>query len=403
MLSYKYTARDTKSNTVTRDSISVNSEKEAVRILIAQGLSIIDIKEERDAWWSPADKVPVKQRIIFTRQLSALINAGLPIRQSLRTVADQATSKRLKSIIQVIVSDVESGKSLAQAFARWPKVFNQIYVTIVAAGEVAGTLDKSLARLADQQDKDAEIIGKIKGAMIYPAIVIVVIIGVVIFLLMTVMPQVKQLYDDLGEELPFLTQVMVSLADFIQQFWWLILVVLAVGVFFWLRFIQTAGGRTFWDRMKLNLPMFKDLIIKIYTTRFCRTMEILLASGVHMMEALEISSRAVNNTVLEREIMRDSERVKGGRPLSEALKHEDKEGYIPVFVPQMVSIGEKTGKIDEMLGKTATYYENEVDAAIKAMQQMIEPILMVLLAFVAGIMIVAVLMPIYNLSSRTSI
>jgi type IV pilus assembly protein PilC len=403
MLTYKYTVRDTKSNAIIKDTLSAASEKEAVKILITQGFSVISVKEDRDSWWAPSDKIPVKQRIIFTRQLSALVNSGLPIRQSLRTIEEQASSKRLKRVIQIIISDVESGKSLAQAFARWPKVFSQIYVAIVAAGEVAGTLDRSLARLADQQDKDAEIISKVKGAMVYPAIVVFVIVAVVIFLLMTVMPQVKQLYVDLGEELPFLTQVLVSMADFIAVFWWLIAIFVGIGVFFWLRFIKTAKGRFFWDKMKLNLPLFKDLIIKMYAARFCRTMEILLASGVHMLEAMEISSRSINNTVLEREIIRDSERVKGGKPLSVALRHEEGEGYIPLFVPQMVSIGEKSGKIDEMLAKTATYYENEVDAAIKALQQMIEPVLMVLLAFVAGIMIIAVLVPIYNLSGRTSI
>ncbi|MDR1300728.1 MAG: type II secretion system F family protein, partial [Candidatus Nomurabacteria bacterium] len=260
MLSYRYIARDTKDNKVIKDTISASSEKEAANLLLSQGLSVIEVKEDRDNWWLPADRVSAKQRIIFTRQLSTLINAGLPVGQSLRTIEEQTSSKNLKRIIQFVIADVESGKTLSQSFARWPKVFNQIYVAIVAAGEMAGTLDRSLLRLADQQDKDAEIISKVKGALVYPAIVIVVIIGVIIFLLMTVMPQVKQLYEDLGEQLPFLTQVLVDIADFIGKFWWLLLILAGIGVFLWLRFIKTDRGRSFWDHLKLNLPLFKDLL-----------------------------------------------------------------------------------------------------------------------------------------------
>lgn len=402
MQTYKYSARNKINNEVVKDVIVAANERDARKVLIEGGLSVIDISKAADEL-IPKDKVATKEKIVFTRQLSALINAGLPTGQALRSIGDQLSSPAMKNIVKAILIDIEGGRSLSQAMSRWPKVFNKIYLSIVAAGEVSGTLDKSLLRLADQQDKDAEILAKVKGALIYPAIVVVVIIGVVLFLLFTVMPQVEQLYRDLKEELPPMTQIIVGLTDFLMNYWWLVLAVLVLGIYFFMSFVRTERGKMFWDGLKLKIPVVKALLTKLYMVRFCRTMEILLMSGVHMLEAVEISASSIGNMVVEKEIMEGRRLVKSGKALSEALARKKGNGYVPSFVPQMVAIGEKSGKIDEMLGKTAVYYENEVDASIRALQQMIEPLLMIMLALVAGVMILAVLLPVYNLSSRTSI
>jgi type IV pilus assembly protein PilC len=337
--------------------------------------------------------------VIFTRQLATLINAGLPLSQSLATVEEQTTNKALKRVVGGIIADVEGGSSMANAFAKYPKVFNQVFVALVRAGETSGTLDKSLERLADQQEHDAEIMSKIKGAMAYPAIVLAVIVLVIGFMLMTVVPQVKQLYIDMKKELPFLTDMLVKTADFAIKYWWAVLLVMIGGIFLLRRYIQTDSGRRMMDQFKLNVPLFGNLFRKLYMARFARTAETLLATGVPLLETLKICSQAVNNVIVSEEILRAADRVKGGKPLSTALIGED---YILPFMPQMVKIGEQSGGIDAMLSKVATYYENEVDAAIKTISTAIEPILMVALAGMAGIMVGAILMPIYGLANNVS-
>lgn len=403
MLTFNYTARDTAANKVVKSTVQAQSEKEAAKLLMAQGivpLEIHEVAQKGGLFGSFKNRISAKERVIFTRQLATLINAGLPLSQSLVTVEEQTASKPLKAIVRDIITSVEGGSSMADSFAKHPKVFNQVFVALVRAGETSGTLDKSLERLADQQEKDAEIMSKIKGALAYPAIVMVVIVGVIAFMLMTVIPQVKQLYADMGKELPFLTMILVGTADFMIEFWWLVLIVLAGAVFLLRRYVQTDAGRKMWDQLKLNVPLFGPLFRKLYMARFTRTAETLLATGVPMLEVMKICADAVNNTIISEEILRAADKVKGGKPLSQALKGEE---YILPFVPQMVSIGEQSGGIDAMLAKTATFYENEIDAAIKTISTAIEPILMVALAAVAGIMVGAILIPIYGLADGTSL
>ncbi len=335
-----------------------------------------------------------KDKVIFTRQLATLINAGLPLAQSLRTVQDQTQSKKLKTAAQDVISSIEGGNSLSVAFAKHPKIFGDVFIALVAAGEVSGTLDKALERIADQQEKEAEISSKIRGAMVYPVIVLFVILLVIIFMLTTVVPQIQKLYVDLRQELPFVTAVMVSMANFMTQFWWLILIVLGIGIYFLRQYLVTDSGKRLVDRIKLNVPLFGTMFRKLYMARFTRTGETLMATGVPMLETLRITARAVNNSYISDAILRAAEKVKGGRALSATLKNEQ---YILPLVPQMISIGEQSGGIDAMMGKAATFYENELDQTIRSISTAIEPILMVFLALVAGVMVLAILLPIYGL------
>lgn len=402
MAIYNYSARDPKTNKIIKGAIQGTTDREIAKTLIAQGMSVISIKPAKSGRFIDSNHVPNKDKVIFTRQLATLTNAGLPIQQSLTNVANQTQSKALKRIVQIIASNVQGGMSLSKAFAAWPKVFNPVFISLIEVGESSGSLDKSLNRLADQMENDSDMMSKIRGAFIYPAIILIVIIGVVIFLLLTIVPQVKQLYSDLGEPLPLLTQFMVGMAAFLINFWWLVLIILAIAGLLGARYVKTTKGRHTWDTMKLNMPIFGGLFQKLYMARFARTMEILLAAGVHMLEALQISSRSMNNVILEHELIRDSERVKSGKTLSQSLVHKKGEGYVLEFVPQMVSIGEKAGNTDEMLAKTAKYYESEVEETVKNIQTMIEPVMIILMALVAIFVILAVMLPIYNLSSRTS-
>lgn len=397
MLEFRYTAKDTASNKIVKSVVKADSEKAASKVLIAQGMLPLEINQQDKSdgvFVRLTNRIPTKERIIFSRQLSTLINAGLPLAQSLHTVRDQTTHKRLQAIIQDIIADVEGDSALSVAFAKHPDVFNDVYIALISAGEVSGTLDKALERIADQQEKEAEIMGKVKGAMVYPAIVGLVMVGVIVFMLVTIVPQIEKLYKDLHQTLPFLTSLMVSASNFTKNFWWLIIILIGVAVYFARNWAKTTDGRRAVDTMKLNIPLFGQLFRKLYMARFARSTETLMSTGVQMLETLKISARAVNNVVIADAINRSARKVQDGKALSVALKDED---YILPLVPQMISIGEQSGGIDAMLGKAATFYENELDEVIKSISTMIEPILMVALAGVAGMMIGAVLLPIYSL------
>lgn len=397
MKRFDYQAKDTSTNKVVKATVQADSEGAAAKLLIAQGFTPLDIKEvdENGSFFGRlTNRITTKDKIVFTRQLATLIGAGLPLSQSLRTVLEQTDNKRLQGVVEDIVASVEGGKSLSDSFAKHPEVFDKVFLALIAAGEASGTLDQSLKRIAAQQEKDAATMSKIKGALTYPLIVLVVIFGVMAFMLFTVVPQVEKLYLDLKKTLPFLTQIMVSTADFLAQFWWLVLILLGIGVYFGLQYLKTPGGIRAMDNLKLNVPLFGKMFRKLYMARLARTGQTLLATGVAMLDMLRITSEAVNNTIIGESIDRAAEKVKGGKALSTALQPEP---YILPLVPQMIKIGEQSGKIDEMMGKTAQVYEDELDEEIKAISTAIEPILMVILAVVAGGMVGAILLPIYSL------
>lgn len=397
MKKFSYQAKDTSTNKVVKATVQADSESAAAKLLIAQGFTPLDIQEidENGSFLGRlTNRITTKDRVVFTRQLATLIGAGLPLSQSLRTVLEQTDNKRLQSVVEDIIASIEGGKSLSESFAKHPEVFDHVFLALIAAGETSGTLDDSLNRIAAQQEKDAATMSKIRGALTYPVIVLVVIFGVLAFMLFTVVPQVEKLYHDLRKELPFITQIMVSMADFFTHFWWLVLILLGIGVYFFLQFLKTERGINFKDNFKLNVPLFGKMFRKLYMARLARTGQTLLATGVAMLDMLRITSEAVNNSIVAKSVDRAAEKVKGGKALSTALQPEE---YILPLVPQMIKIGEQSGKIDDMLGKTAQVYEDELDEEIKAISTAIEPLLMVVLAVVAGGMVAAILLPIYQL------
>lgn len=397
MKKFTYEARDQASNRIVKSTIQAESETSAARLLIKQGFVPLNIKEQvgdGSFFARLTGRITTKDRVVFTRQLATLIGAGLPLSQSLHTVMEQTQNKQLQSVAQDILASIEGGKQLSDAFAAHPKVFSEVYIALIAAGELSGTLDESLQRIATQQEKDAATASKIKGALTYPIIVLVVIFGVMAFMLFTVVPQVEKLYEDLGKALPFLTQVMVSTANFMAQFWWIVVIIVVAAGYFFYQYLQTESGIRFKDTFKIKVPLFGKMFQKLYMARFTRTGETLLSTGVSMLDTLKITGRAVNNTLIEASIMRAAEKVQGGKALSVALQPE--ENILPL-VSQMIKIGEQSGKIDDMMGKVAQVYEDELDEEIRTISTAIEPILMVVLAIVAGSMVGAILFPIYSL------
>lgn len=398
MQTFVYTAHRTDTNEVVKAEVQAESERAAAKLLMGQGLFPITIDDKhKESLFDKAGlgkRVSGKDRIIFTRQLSTLINAGLPLVQSLRTVHDQITNKNLQDMVGQVVAKVESGSTLSAAFGEHPQVFNTIYVSLVSAGEASGTLDVTLERIANQQEKDAAILGKIRSALIYPVIVLGVIVAVLIFMLISVLPQVGSLYKDLHKDLPFLTQALLNVSNFITH-WWPLVVIALVGVGFGLRlYSRTEPGRAQLDQAKLSIPLFGRMYRKVYMARFARTLSTLLSSGIPMLEALRIVKDAISNVHVEKTINMAMGQVKGGKALSVSLEKHDT--FIPL-VPQMIKIGEQSGAIDSMLERVAIYFENEVDEEVKNLSTTIEPVLMVVLGVTVGGVIAAVLLPVYSL------
>lgn len=396
MRRFTYRAKDSKTGKAVKGVIQADNERAAGKLLLDQGF-VPDVIREEDTgglFGRLSSKVRTKDKIVFTRQFATLIGAGLPLSNALRTLADQTESKPMRRVVEDILSQIEAGKTLMEACSKHPDVFNKVYLSLVQAGEASGTLDLALKRLADQQEKDENMMSKIRGAMTYPGIVLGVIIAVVIFMLVMVVPQVEKLYLDMGEELPVATQILVGVEKFMIERWYVIVVSIGLFVWLFLQFRKTETGIRWAAIFKLNVPIFKKLMLRLYNARFARTMQMLLSTGVSLLDSMRMSGEATNNVMYFEQIQLAMEKVQAGKPLSEALR--DKKYMLPL-VPQMSSIGEESGKIDEMLGKAAQVYEDELDEQIAAISTMIEPILMVVMALLIGFIVLAVLLPIYSL------
>jgi type IV pilus assembly protein PilC len=403
MLTYRYVARDTKTGERIKAEVQADNEQSAAKLLRQEGLTPIDLTLKDGSGVAMlgflTNRVRSKDRILFARQLSTLINAGLPLVQSLRSVASQTTSKPLKVVVNKVIASVEAGSSFAAALSEHPKVFNRIFVSLVEAGEASGTLDKALERIATQQEKDAEIVAKVRGALAYPAIVMLVMVLVVGFMIVKVLPQVEDIYKGIqGANLPFITVALLALSHFIIKYWWVVLIGLGLAAFFTTRWASTVAGRRVMDKIKMRAWPFGPLFMKLYMARFARTGTTLVASGVPLIQMLEITGQSVNNIHIEDSLKKAIEKVKGGKALSTAIENDP--NFLDL-VPNMLRIGEQSGAMEQMMDKIAEYYEKEVDNQIKAISTIIEPLMMVLLGVCAFIIVAAILLPIYNLAGQS--
>ena len=405
MLNFEYTARDSKTGQRIKATVQAENERAAAKLIRNEGLAPIEIKEKNAATSSPLGKlrgrIKTKEKIIFSRQMSTLINAGLPLTQSLRNVNDQTSSKAFKVIINQLITDVEGGSALSAALAKHPAVFNNVYVNLIAAGEISGNLDLALERIAFQQEKDAEIVSKVRGAMAYPMIVILVMVMVVGFMIVKVLPQVEVIYNDLpGASLPFITRALLAVSHFTTKYWWLVILIFIFSIVATARYARTGPGKQVIDRFKMHAWPIGPLFMKLYMARFARTGSTLIASGVPLIQMLEVVSQSVSNVCVEHSVNEAIEKVKGGKALSDSL--EGDPNFLRL-VPDMLRIGEQSGSLEAMLEKTADYYEKEVDNQIKTVSTIIEPVLMVILGIVAFIIVAAVLLPIYGLAGQNVI
>ena len=332
--------------------------------------------------------------VIFTRQFATMINSGLPLVQALDILAEQTENEALRKVIQEVLYDVESGNTLADAMGKHPKVFTELYVNMVAAGEAGGILDTILLRLATFLEKNDALVRKIKGAMIYPAVIFSVAGAAVAILLMFVIPTFQTMFASAGIPLPLPTRIVIAMSAFLQGYWWACIigvVALVVGI---RQTYQTDGGRLAIDRILLMLPILGDLQRKAAVARFTRTLGTLVSSGVSILEGLEITAKTSGNRVIHDAVMGSRASIAGGETISGPLKES---GVFPPMVVQMINVGEQTGGLDEMLSKIADFYDDEVDTAVEALLSALEPVMIVVLGVVVGGMIVAMYLPIFDM------
>ncbi|MGD0821297.1 MAG: type II secretion system F family protein [Desulfomonilia bacterium] len=341
--------------------------------------------------------IKTKEIVIFTRQFSTMINAGLPLVQCLDILSSQQPNPSFKKVLTQIKQDVEGGSTFADSLSKHPKVFDSLYVNLVAAGEIGGVLDTVLNRLAVYMEKNEQLKNKIKSAMTYPIIVLCVAFGVVAILMIFVIPTFSDMFKQFGSALPAPTQMVVNLSYFFRKFWWAMagFIVLLIFGFKWIR--TQEKGRFYTDKLALRLPIFGDLIRKVAVAKFTRTLGTMISSGVPIMDGLDITSKTAGNVIVENAIRAVRTAISEGRSMSEPL---EQTGIFPGMVVQMIAVGEATGAMDQMLSKIADFYDEEVDTAVEALTSALEPMLMVFLGGVIGFVVVAMYLPIFKMAQN---
>lgn len=403
METYHYQARDHTGRIIAGDQAAL-TKKDVVDALFARDLTPVTIDSKTAGkpvkkllGFLPAGRVPLKERVIFSRQFATMIGAGIPIVRSLNVLKDQTMNKTLGAALQQIAKDVESGSTLSDSIAKFPKIFSPVYISMVHAGEIGGILDDVLNRLADQMEKDSELVSKVRGAMVYPGLIFVVMIAALVFILTVVVPQLKVVFDSIDTKLPWNTQLLLDISSVMQSKGILIAGVAVVVVFFGLRFAKrNLKAKHFVHQTMLKIPVFGGVIKKINIARFSRTLGALLGSGIPVLEALQVVGNSLTNVIMQEEIKAATDLVRNGSSLAKTLRTSK---VFPPIVPEMIAIGEETGELDKILMKLAEFYDKEVESLVENLSSIIEPLMLIFMGTIVGFIIVSVIGPLYALSS----
>ncbi len=399
MATYTYTARLERGAPVT-GTVAGDSKAAAAAELRRKGLTVLALDEKKglgdlNELLEGLTKVKLHDKVVFSRQFATMINAGLALLRALFILEEQTQNPRFRKIITAVRQDVEAGMPLSDAIEKHPAAFDRLYVSMVRAGEIGGVLDQTLERLATQLEKDDSLRRSVKSAMTYPILIGVFALLVLFGLIVFVIPIFAGMYNDLGGQLPLLTRIMVGASDFMRSFWFIVVPAFFLFIYGLRRLRRTPQGTAAWDRAKLRLPMkLGPIIQKIAVARFSRTLATLVSSGVPILQAIEITGKTSGNTVIESAMNEVREQIKGGESIARPL---EKVPVFPPMVTQMIAIGEETGALDTMLHKVADFYEDEVDAAIKSLTSILEPIMMIFIGGIVGLVVVSMYLPIFNL------
>ncbi|HZI26562.1 MAG TPA: type II secretion system F family protein [Gemmatimonadaceae bacterium] len=392
MPAFTYTAR-TAAGELRTATVEAATAQDVVAQLRRQRMTVVKVDENAKP---KKIKGSIKMRdiVIFTRQFSTMINAGLPLVQALDILAKQTENKVLAAATRDIVFDVESGHTVADALSKHPKAFSELYVNMVAAGEAGGILDTILMRLATFMEKNDALIRKVKGAMIYPAVIMSVAVIAIAVLLIFVIPVFETMFAGVGLALPLPTRIVIGASDFLRTYWWAVGATIGAGVWLGKRYYATNGGKLAIDRALLRFPVLGDVLRKSAVSRFTRTLGTLISSGVSILDGLEITAKTAGNRVIQDAIMQSRASIAGGDTIAAPLQ---KSAVFPPMVISMIAVGEQTGGLDEMLSKIADFYDEEVDAAVSGLLSLLEPIMIVFLGVIVGGMVVAMYLPIFDM------
>jgi type IV pilus assembly protein PilC len=398
-MKFLYQARN-RSGEFKKGIVTAANQQKAEQLLTDNGLVIVSLKEQRESYLTKFDifsnRVSYKDLVLFSRQFSTLVAARVPIVQALRILESQVSSAGLIKITKSLVQSVESGDSLSLALSKHPKVFGNIYISLVKSGEASGQVAESLSYLADQLEKDYDLRSRVKSAMTYPAFVLSALVVVGVLMFKFVLPNLVSVLKEQNAELPMVSKILISFTDFFEVYWWVVLLAMAAVAIGIRVFVQTKDGRYIWDRLKMHLPVIGQVLEKIYLARFARNLSTLVSGGIPIIKSLQIISEIINNVIYRDIMLEAAQQVTNGKSISESLsRHKE----FPPLVTQMVKVGEQTAQLDTILLKLAVFYEKEVDAKVSTLSSLLEPIIMLILGLGVGLLVAGVLLPIYNLAS----
>lgn len=396
---FEYQAKDNDGN-LRSGYVVAENEARAEQLLVDNDLVILSMTPMKEdiieKLWPFGKTVPAKEMVLFSRQLSTLVGAKVPILQALRILQSQVTHSYLRKVLGDLVHGVESGNSLSLSMSQFPEVFNNVYVNIIHSGELSGGMEKSLNYLADQLEKDYELTAKVKSAMTYPVFVLVALVVIGSLMFIFILPNLTGILEQQGGSLPPITVGLIALTHFFQGYWWSLILIFG-GLYFGMRYyIRTLSGRYLWDTAKLKLPIIGPIFEKIYVARFARNLSTLVLGGIPIIKAVQAVAELVNNVIYRDIILEAADKLATGKTIAEAFSgHKE----IPVIVTQMVQVGEQSATLTDILLKLAVFYEKEVDNKIATLSSLMEPIIMLVLGLAVGILVAGILLPIYNLAS----
>jgi len=398
---FQYKAINDETGELVQSTIEATDEKSAVDLLMEKGLSLVSIRQGKSGikmnmQLSFLERVGKKDLVVFSRQFSVMLKASVPVVQALRILVKQTDNLKLKGILSDVAGEVDGGMRLSQALGQHPKIFGDFFIAMIKSGETSGKLDEILEYLADQQEKDYDLMSKIKGAMIYPAFIVCMLFVVGIVMMVVVVPKLTDMLQETGGELPTSTKILIAVSGFMASYWWLLIILIAgliIGIKYLTRLPQ---GKTYLDWITIKLPIFGKLFKHIYLVRLCRSLATLTTGGIPLVKALEITSQVVGNKVYRDVIDKTIEEVQEGGTIGGVFI---KSKEIPAMVSYMISVGEQTGKLDLVLQKLSDFYTREIDNLVANLVSLIEPLIMVVLGVAVGLMVAAIIMPMYNLAS----
>jgi len=392
---YEYTAKNS-SGQIMKGQLDAPSKDDVVNHIRKNRMILVSVREAPKSinLSFGGKRITTRDTVIFTRQFATMINAGLPLVQSLNILAQQTENKALKDVTRTVVYDVEAGNTLADALSKHPKAFSDLYVNMVAAGEAGGILDTILLRLAVFLEKNDALIRKVKGAMVYPGVILTVAGAAIAILLIFVIPTFQSMFASVGMELPLPTRIVIGASDVLLGYWWAAIGVLIALTFALRAYYRTDGGKLRIDQLLLSSPVLGDMLRKSAVSRFTRTLGTLISSGVSILDGLEITAKTAGNQVIHNAVMESRQSIAGGETIAGPL---EKSRVFPPMVISMIAVGEQTGGLDEMLAKIADFYDEEVDVAVSALLSLMEPVMIVVLGVIVGGMVVAMYLPIFDM------